>query len=195
MSRRKCFGLLVIALAYVTPASARYLQSDPIGVAVSLNTYAYVDSDPLMFIDPLGLAKCTYSISKRKMVCTSNDGSSRSSIGPDGVWSGVRQCENNPSKECIKSENFGPVPPGTYNMNRDYRAGHNGFWRLEPNPKIPGWKCSFGMARCGFMFHPGTMSLGCITVDRMDPELMKQYLEMHNLLLRDEGSNSLNVEP
>jgi RHS repeat-associated protein len=39
------------------PAVARYVESDPAGLAASINTYAYVDSDPLLFFDPDGLGK------------------------------------------------------------------------------------------------------------------------------------------
>ena len=49
------------------PASGRYVESDPLGVAVSVGTYAYVDADPLHFADPSGLAKCNYSISTHTM--------------------------------------------------------------------------------------------------------------------------------
>lgn len=42
-------------LSYTGVASARFLQSDPIGLQGGLNTYSYALNNPLYWVDPLGL--------------------------------------------------------------------------------------------------------------------------------------------
>jgi len=164
-------------------------------LAASINTYSYVDGDPIGYADPCGLARCTYSISSHTVNCTSNDGSVQRSLGPAGVWSGVRQCTNNPSQSCQASSDYGPIPAGNYKMNRDTRPGHDKFWRLEPTPKISGLRYSLGLARSGFMLHPGHVSLGCITALKDSESLMDVYNKLNQLLLSEDGSNILTVTP
>lgn len=45
----------------------RYIQSDPVGIASGLNTYGYVDANPVNAFDPFGLVKWTGTISVKKV--------------------------------------------------------------------------------------------------------------------------------
>ena len=48
------------------PATGRYIESDPIGLAGGSNTFTYVENSPLQFIDPLGLLVSGEWMSKPK---------------------------------------------------------------------------------------------------------------------------------
>jgi RHS repeat-associated protein len=50
-------GLYFYRARYYAPDFGRFISTDPIGLRGGLNTYAYVDSNPLRWTDPLGLAK------------------------------------------------------------------------------------------------------------------------------------------
>ena len=56
--------ITVVLLGYSNVASARYTQSDPIGLQGGNNTFGYVESNPVSKKDPEGLASVTTDMTK-----------------------------------------------------------------------------------------------------------------------------------
>lgn len=56
--RRDASGLLYKRNRFYDPASGRFTQEDPIGLAGGLNLYAFGAGDPVSFSDPFGLKEC-----------------------------------------------------------------------------------------------------------------------------------------
>ena len=151
--------------------------------------------NPLNNIDPLGLAKCIYSIKEHRLVCTSNDGSNSASAS-NGVSSGLKQCENESSCSDIKDE--GPVPPGTYNIFENQKPGREGWWALQSTswiPNVSGALCISGLSRCGFNIHLGSYSLGCITFNKNNSSAVQNFQNISNILNSDAPNNTLTVYP
>ena len=164
----------------------RWLTQDPLGFVDGPNTFAYVGNSPVNNVDPYGLASCTYSITEHTLVCTPNDGGPSVTLGPKNVWSGAQAspCQDNP--DCQGIWNFGPIPVDYFKMTPDTRPKHEHFWDLtREHPDLFRYE--------GFMLHPGTNSIGCITAERNDPNAMKQYSAVDAVLMKDYQAGGGNV--
>ena len=53
--KRDGSGLLFRRNRYMDPATGRFTQEDPIGLAGGLNLYGFASGDPVNFSDPFGL--------------------------------------------------------------------------------------------------------------------------------------------
>ncbi len=167
------------------PQIGRFVQKDPIGLeAGDSNFYRYVNNNPLNWVDPNGLARCKYSITTGKLVCTSNDGSRTAS---SQMFSGLTMYKNNPNQ----TEEFGgPIPLGHYEITKTPGAKQRD-WFLDPGLlSRVGYR--LGIARGGFNLHLRQgASLGCITAE--DSENDQNLNEIDNILNADFGNNSIEV--
>jgi len=194
------------------PATGRYLEADPIGqfglmnrdggvltyvsafngillqealARADANLYVYGGQNPIVFIDPFGLASCTYSIGTHTMTCAPSNPNNPAYNSSNAVSGRNTQacpdCQNNPNRTGVQTA--GPIPAGTYTVGPQLPGSTRR--NLIPQTNIA--------PRFGFQTHgcanPMTCSEGCIGFTT------NPGLDAFNSLIAAEPNSTVTVQP
>jgi RHS repeat-associated protein len=146
-------GLYYYRARYYDPVLKRFVSSDPIGLAGGMNTYSYVEGNPVRDTDPHGLNPVTGAIAG------AGAGSAFGPVGTvvggiigagTGAWIGwnivgpmlAKPPENANNPNGPKA----PGKPGEAEGFKDPKGGEN--WERNPNGRGYGWKSKDGGVWC-----------------------------------------------
>ena len=103
-------GINYYRARYYNPQIGRFLSEDPIGFAGGINQYAYVDDDPLNFVDRFGLATTVHWPSPPPSEQRRVAPVSKAFRVPVKAWAGRVRLANGLSTSYLSARPGAPVP-------------------------------------------------------------------------------------
>jgi RHS repeat-associated protein len=196
---------------YYDPATGRFTQEDPIGLAGGLNLYGFANGDPVSYGDPLGLAVCSKSgIMRRGIERAVNGNISWDSNGcvtsmsqvrfrGGSEWAPIRAVftalvermdtftvVRGNSEECVQKGCTGNMP-----LDRTYTIYDQDWDRIDG---VTGdFERGYAYAGCGFgnPLRPPTMALGALIIHEL---LWHGQGPLNGRLTPDDQSYSFKLE-
>jgi hypothetical protein len=190
------------------PQVGRFVSEDPIGFKGGMNLYLYVGDSPLNYI-PFGLwlsvyyyrtggrdgggRIVAYDMDRPRQLewVQNNSNDINQPVGDyqlqdnkvfeldEGLFSGVGDCKNN--IPCEETPSRGPIPGGDFVILPDSKGrGWYSLYRQQSDGAFRDFgPVGNGTIRGAFRLHPGTLSLGCLTIHATNRE---SYNRLSNLL-------------